>query len=267
MPAQWWEAERAATLPPRERKARRWRDKFREALRGVKLGVRGHSSFSVHFFFAALAVTAACGKPSAPAAPPPPKVDVVQPVAREITDWDEYTARLEAVESVEVRPRVSGYLQSIQFRDGAMVKKGDLLFVIDPRPYEASLRNAEADLILAKSRLDLARKNLVRGEDLIQKRAISREEADERDQPAKASVFVFKDGKVTKRAVETDIADDAYISITRGLAAGDRIVTGPTRVLRFLNEGERVKELPADQSATGSTTEGSSKQKAESTGP
>ena len=91
----------------------------------------------------ALALASCTGRPAS--APPPPKVKVVQPVAREITEWDEYTARLEAVDSVEVRPRVSGYLQSIHFQDGAIVKKGDLLFSIDPRPYEAALRRAEAD--------------------------------------------------------------------------------------------------------------------------
>src|SRR4030095_810751 len=90
---------------------------------------------------------AACGKPPA-SAPPPPKVTVVQPVEREGTEWDEYTARLEGVGSVEVRPRVSGYLQSIHFQDGAMVKTGDLLFQIDPRPYEALLRHAEAAVSL-----------------------------------------------------------------------------------------------------------------------
>jgi RND family efflux transporter MFP subunit len=119
----------------------------------------------------------ACGHPSPPP-PPPPKVDVMQPVAREVLEWDEYTARLEAVESVEVRPRVSGYLQSIRFTDGAMVEKGDLLFVIDPRPYEAELRHAEADLSLAKARLTLARKNLARSVDLIRTHAISQEDAD-----------------------------------------------------------------------------------------
>ena len=81
----------------------------------------------------------ACGRPAAEA-PPPPKVTVVLPVEREVTEWDEYTARFDAVDSVEVRPRVNGYLQEIHFKVGAMVKKGDLLFLIDPRPYEAARR-------------------------------------------------------------------------------------------------------------------------------
>src|SRR5262245_43665671 len=105
-----------------------------------------------------LLLISSCSQP-APVAAPQPKVEVAQPIARTVTDWDEYTARLDAVESVEIRPRVSGYLQTIHFRDGAMVKKGDLLFLIDPRPYEAALRRTEADFALAKARLALAQKN------------------------------------------------------------------------------------------------------------
>jgi membrane fusion protein, multidrug efflux system len=112
--------------------------------------------------------------------PPPPKVTVSQPVVRELIEWDEYTGRIEAVESVEVRARVNGYLQSVHFKEGAIVKKGDLLFVIDPRPYQAELDNAEAALKLAKARLELAKNNLVRAKKLLSARAISEEEADTR---------------------------------------------------------------------------------------
>src|SRR3989441_12681918 len=129
---------------------------------------------------AVLCSLAGCGSSPPPAAPPP-KVTVVQPVSREVTEWDEYTARLDAVDSVEVRPRVSGYLQSIHFQDGAIVRKGDLLFLIDPRPYEAALRRAEADAELAKSRLALARKNFTRAADLLASHAISQEESDIRE--------------------------------------------------------------------------------------
>jgi RND family efflux transporter MFP subunit len=128
---------------------------------------------------AAALVVSSCARPAP--APPPPKVKVVQPVAREVTEWDEYTARLDAVDSVEVRPRVNGYLQSIHFQDGAIVRKGDLLFLIDPRPYEAALRRAEADVELAKSRLALAVKNFARTKDLLASHAISQEESDIRE--------------------------------------------------------------------------------------
>jgi multidrug efflux system membrane fusion protein len=102
-------------------------------------------------------------------------------VQREITEWDEYPGRLDAVEMVEVRARVSGYLQSINFKDGAEVKKGDLLFVIDPRPYQAELDRATADIQQAQSRLELASNDLARAERLLKSHAISEEEADSRN--------------------------------------------------------------------------------------
>src|SRR5688572_4803000 len=124
----------------------------------------------------------ACTQPSVPtsSSPPPPKVTISQPVARDVTEWEEYTGRLEAVQSVEVRARVSGYLQSIHFKDGSVVKKGDLLFVIDPRPYEAVATRARADRDLAEARLELARKDLARAENLLKSSAISKEETDTR---------------------------------------------------------------------------------------
>src|SRR6218665_3018737 len=95
----------------------------------------------------ALAMGAGCDrKPeAAPPAPPPPQVSVAAPLSHEIVEWDEYTGRLAAVEAVDVRARVSGYLDSIHFTDGQLVQKGDLLFVIDPRPFKAALAAAEAD--------------------------------------------------------------------------------------------------------------------------
>jgi RND family efflux transporter MFP subunit len=121
---------------------------------------------------------AACRGGTTPAGPPPPAVTVAHPLVQAVVEWDEYTGRLSAIQSVEVRARVSGYLQSIHFADGAIVKAGDLLFVIDPRPYEAVLAHARADVTLAEARLDLARKDLARAEFLLKSRAISQEEAD-----------------------------------------------------------------------------------------
>ena len=97
---------------------------------------------------------AGCGKSGGTAGNerPPAAVTVNQPVLRDVVEWDEYPGRLEAVDMVEVRARVNGYLQSINFKDGAEVKKGDLLFVIDPRPYQAELDRATADLLQATFR-------------------------------------------------------------------------------------------------------------------
>jgi RND family efflux transporter MFP subunit len=112
--------------------------------------------------------------------PPPPKVTVSQPVVRDVVEWDEFTGRLEAVESVEVRARVSGYLQSVHFTDGAIVKKGALLFVIDPRPYQAELNRAKATLEQAIARYERTQKDFARAQQLVKSRAISAEEVDTR---------------------------------------------------------------------------------------
>jgi len=88
---------------------------------------------------------------------PPPTVSVAQPVNKQIVEWDAYTGRLEPIESVEIRARVSGYLQSIHFDEGAIVHQGDLLFVIDPRPFEAALNGAKASRQQAESQLSQAK--------------------------------------------------------------------------------------------------------------
>src|SRR5512139_3077794 len=92
---------------------------------------RGAGTLGLRTRALAIVLAAACGK-AAPPAPPAPSVAVAHPLVQTVVEWDEYTARLSAVSSVEVRARVSGYLQSIHFADGAIVKAGDLLFVIDP---------------------------------------------------------------------------------------------------------------------------------------
>jgi RND family efflux transporter MFP subunit len=122
----------------------------------------------------------ACQPQQAAPPPPQPQVTVSQPLAREVTEWDEYTGRLEAVESVDVRARVSGYLQSIHFTDGATVKKGALLFVIDPRPYQAELDRAKAALEQAIARFERTQKDFARAQQLVRSRAISQEEVDTR---------------------------------------------------------------------------------------
>src|SRR5215831_4825151 len=122
----------------------------------------------------------ACRKSSSPPARSAPSVTVNQPLQREVVEWDEYPGRLEAVDMVEVRARVSGYLESVGFKDGAIVKKGDLLFVIDPRPFQAELARTEAALNQAETRLELAKNDAARAERLLKSKAISEEEADSR---------------------------------------------------------------------------------------
>lgn len=181
---------------------------------------------SVRKYFGAFILSVAlcaCGRPPA-TAPEPPQVDVTQPIAREVTEWDEYTARLEAVESVEVRPRVSGYLQSIHFQDGATVKKGDLLFLIDPRPYEAALRHAEADLAVANSRLALARKNLARAVDLIRSHAISQEESDIRESTVRQAEASIQEAQAAVDAAKLDV-EFTHVTAPIGGRIGRKLVT------------------------------------------
>jgi RND family efflux transporter MFP subunit len=115
-----------------------------------------------------------------PAAPPPQAVTVAGVPQREITEWDEFTGRLEAVDQVEIRPRVSGYIKRVAFAEGKEVKKGEVLFEIDPRPYEADLARAEAELERARSAASLAKSEMQRAGTLVAAQAISREEYDSR---------------------------------------------------------------------------------------
>jgi RND family efflux transporter MFP subunit len=133
-----------------------------------------------------------------PAAPPPQAVTVAAVPEREITEWDEFTGRLEAVDQVEIRPRVSGYIKRVTFAEGKEVKKGEVLFEIDPRPYQADLAGAEAELERARSAASLAKSEVQRAGKLVDVQAISREEFDSRTS-AEAQ------GEATVRAAEAAV--------------------------------------------------------------
>lgn len=124
-------------------------------------------------------VGAPSGMPG-PGGGPPPEISVAVVPEREIIEWDEYTGRLEAVDTVEVRPQVSGYLQKVSFAEGKQVRKGDLLFQIDPRPFEAELARALAAEEQAAAAEELARADLARGDKLLASQAISQEEYEQR---------------------------------------------------------------------------------------
>ncbi len=112
--------------------------------------------------------------------PPAPPVQVSAPLAQRVTNWDEFTGRFEASEQVEVRARVSGFLDSIHFKDGDLVKKGDLLFTIDPRPYRLSADAARAEVARAKAQVELAQNEVERAEGLTQNRTITARDVDQR---------------------------------------------------------------------------------------
>jgi len=135
----------------------------------------------------ALLLSGCDGANSQPAAAPPPAspVSAAAVVQREIVETQEFSGRLEAVERVEIRPRVSGYITAVHFTPGALVKKGDKLFTIDPRPYQAELAKAEADANSARARAGLAKVELDRTNRLLADRAIAQREFDERSAAVK----------------------------------------------------------------------------------
>jgi RND family efflux transporter MFP subunit len=116
----------------------------------------------------------------AAAAPPPPAVTVAKPLVKDLVEWKDFTGQFQAVDYVDVRARVSGYLESINFTDGQIVKKGDLLFVIEPKPYELALETAKAQLAQAEAQLELAKAQLGRTAQLKQKDYATQETYDER---------------------------------------------------------------------------------------
>ena len=126
-----------------------------------------------------LLMFAGCKRQVSPPPPPPPTVTVAKPVSKKIVEHSEYTGRLAAIENVDVRPRVSGYINEIDFKDGALVKKGDLLFIIDPRPYQAALGQSEGQLKQAQAQQDLANRNFGRAQTLQETKVSSKEEFDQ----------------------------------------------------------------------------------------
>jgi len=138
------------------------------------------TAFALLTTIATLSGCSHAGAQAQEAAPPPP-VTVAQVVSRETADFEDFTGHFEAVDRVEVRPRVSGYIASVNFRDGSEVKKGEVLFVIDPRPYQAESKRAQAQLAQARSALVLAQSEQQRAVKLIAAHAISREEQESRD--------------------------------------------------------------------------------------
>jgi membrane fusion protein, multidrug efflux system len=136
-------------------------------------------SLALTTFAAVLAGCSSSAQPKA-AAPPPVEVSVAEVVCKQLGDTDEFTGRLEAVHEVEIRPRVSGYLQSVKFKEGAIVQQGNLLFQIDPRPFQAEVDRLKGDLSQAKAQLSRAQSDFARAERLHNNDGMSAEEYDRR---------------------------------------------------------------------------------------
>ena len=135
----------------------------------------------------ALLLLADCGQKTETAAPAPLPVTVAQPTKRTVTDWDEFTGRFDAIEEVQIRARVTGFVTSVDFNDGAIVKAGDLLYQIDPRQYEAVAEQAKGQLDDGNAKIDLAQRELARAESLVRTDAVAENILDQRRQALAAA--------------------------------------------------------------------------------
>ncbi|MDD5275929.1 MAG: efflux RND transporter periplasmic adaptor subunit [Methylovulum sp.] len=186
-----------------------------------------------------LMLLAGCDKnatPSTVVTPPKPTIVASQPLQHEIVEWDEFTGRLEAVESVDIRARVSGYLQKIGFQEGGKVKKGDLLFVVDPRPYLAQLHQAKAELDRATSRWELAQNDVQRAQRLLKEQAISEEEYDTRSKNVVQAAASVESAKAAVELAQlnvdfTQIRAPVPGQISRKLITEGNLVNADTTVL------------------------------------
>jgi RND family efflux transporter MFP subunit len=159
------------------------------------------------------------------AAPPPPTVTVARPVQHTVTDQDEYVGRFVAVDSVEVRSRVSGYLSQIHFTDGQMVKKGDLLFVIDHRPFQIALDQMRANLAQARANLAFTEADLARAKELVQNRTITEQTFDQRKQAKSVAEASVTAQEAMVHSAELDLNEYSELRAPIDGRIGDRRVS------------------------------------------
>ena len=166
---------------------------------------------------------------------PPPAVSVASAISKEVTQWDEFTGHVEAVDSVQIRPRVAGYIDKINFKEGMEVKKGDVLFVIDQRSYRAELARAEAELARSRAQSTLASAQAERAKKLVQSRVMSADEYDERtaaDATAKAAIRASEAAvAVAKLDLEyTEVRSPIDGRTSRALVTPGNLVSGGAMV-------------------------------------
>jgi RND family efflux transporter MFP subunit len=166
-----------------------------------------------------------CKKAAAPAQGPLP-VNVVTVIEKEVNEWDEFTGRLEAVESVEIRPRVSGYITEVHIEAGAVIKKGDLLYVIDPRPYQADFDRAAAEFERMQAQLKLAQIELDRAKELRTKNTISASEFDQKAATYQGASAAAASAEAAKNSAALNLEFTQIKSPIDGRVSDARITLG-----------------------------------------
>lgn len=160
------------------------------------------------------------------AAPPAFPVTVAQPVKRTVTDWDEFTGRFEAVQSVQVRPRVGGFITAVEYRDGAFVKAGDLLYLIDSRPFEAVATQAEGQLSDARAKVELAKRELERALTLQQSQNVAENIVDQRRQALQAAHAAELQAEGALKAAQLNVEFTHVIAPISGRASRNLVDLG-----------------------------------------
>lgn len=194
-----------------------------------------------------------CSKAPAAVAPPAPAVTVADVEERDVPDWDEFIGRLEAVDSVEVRARVSGYVERAAFKEGTEVKKGDLLFQIDPRPYQAELARAQAELAQARSAAALAARTVERSKPLIAADAMSREEFDTRTAAGERGAAAVRAAEAAVASARLNLEWTHVRSPIRGrvgrveITAGNLVQAGAQRLTTVVSLDPIYVSFDADE--------------------
>jgi multidrug efflux system membrane fusion protein len=165
-------------------------------------------------------------KPAPQAAAAPPPVTVAQPIKRTVTDWDEFTGRFDAVEEVQVRARVGGFVTAVEFRDGAFVNSGDLLYLIDPRPFEAVAEQADGQLSDARAKAELAKRELDRALTLVQSQAVSESTVDQRRQALQAAKAAETQAEGLLKAAQLNIEFTHVLAPISGRASRHLVSVG-----------------------------------------
>jgi RND family efflux transporter MFP subunit len=171
------------------------------------------------------ALVTACSKPASPVQAPP-TVEVATPLSQRVADWDDYSGRFEPVDSVEVRPRVSGAIESVHFTDGQLVKQGDLLFVIDPRPYAAEVAQAKAQVAGARAQLANADAELKRAEALVGKKLVSESETEVRMAAQQKAAAELAAAEATLQTKELNLSFTRVTAPLAGRASYRRLAPG-----------------------------------------
>src|SRR5437870_10817234 len=184
-----------------------------------------HLSFARVGLLLVFLMGSGCRKASAPQQGPLP-VNVVTVVEKEVNEWDEFTGRLEAVEFVEIRPRVSGYITEIRFNAGAIVKKADLLYVIDPRPYQADFDRTAAEVDRMDAQLKLAEIELNRAKELRDKNTISASEFDQKAATYQGAAAAKSSAEAAKNAAALNLEFTPIKSPVDGRVSDQRITVG-----------------------------------------